>query len=119
MMRTACKYPQLKGAFEIGQGLPERAGYGQLRHSAGQGDRFDLVQYKPEGISLINDSRSYCHSRFCTEHEACRIILPANGKRVHFNLRFYSGNGRADFEHVRAEHKLVARFKMVRVVFHK
>ena len=53
------------------------------------------------------------------EDHAAGILLAADAERVDFDLRNLRSDGRADFQHVRAEHERVRGVEVIGIVLHE
>ena len=117
-MRAAGQNPGGAGRLEIGLAFPHRAGHRQFR----QGwvvDRIDFVHEQAEAIAQINEARIERRACRRVEHQAHRIFLAADAKRMDLQRRLARRDRRADLQHVRAEHQMAAGSQVVGVVLHE
>ena len=82
--------------------------------------RVDAVNQQAIAIAEIDQAGNHCRAGFGVEDQTGRIVFTTNAEVLYVEDRFlFHRDGRAHFQHVRAEHQIVAFLEVVGVILHK
>ena len=119
VMRAAAVNPAGTGRLKIGPALPDRLGNRQLGHRLVGLDDVHFVDEQTEPVADVNQRRVQRRAGGRVENQPRRVGLAADAQRMDLQRRFAVGDGRTDFQHVRAENLLALRIEMIGVILHE
>src|SRR5678816_2467172 len=126
MVCTSCQYPGSTTCFHIRVWFPQDSRHRQLWKIMFWLYSFHFIYQKPETIAHIYNRGIKCGTTLDIKHEANRISFSANTKSMYLarntspaGRQVSVSDRRTYFEHVRTQHHLIARFKMISIIFHK
>ena len=120
MVRATGEDPRFGGGVEIRQRFPQGIRHRQIRQIVRRFHRFNTVHQQAEAIAEIDQAGVDRRARFGGEDQTRRIGLAADAEILHVQRRFFvESDRRAHFQHMRAEHQVVAILKVIGVILHK
>ena len=120
MVRATSKDPRFGSSWQIRLRFPQRIRHRQFRQGVRCFHRVDAVNQQTVTIAEINQAGDNRWAGLGIEDQAGRIVLTTNTEMLNVEDRFlFCGDRRADFQHVGAEHQVIAFLEVIGVVLHK
>ena len=120
MVRATGKDPRFGSGRQIRLRFPQRIRHRQFRQGVRCFHRVDAVNQQTVTIAEINQTGDNGRTGLSVEDQAGRIFFTANTEVLNVEDRFlFCGDRRADFQHVGAEHQVIAFLEVIGVVLHK
>ena len=118
-MRAACVAPCCGSNLEVRLVAVHDPGHRQLRHRLRLLHQLDVRTDDPEMIAQVNQRALDAVSRHTVENQARRVILAADSKRMHLNLRLCRREGSRYLQHVGGKLQLVSRCQIVGIILNE
>ena len=120
MVRATSEDPRFGSSWQIRLRFPQRIRHRQFRQGVRGFHRVDTVNQQTVTIAEINQAGNNRWTDLGIEDQAGRIVLTTNTEMLNVEDRFlFCGDRRADFQHVGAEHQVIAFLEVIGVVLHK
>ena len=120
VVRTTSKDPRFGSSWQIRLRFPQRVRHRQFRQGVRCFHRVDAVNQQTITIAEIDQAGDNRWTGLGIEDQAGRIVLTTNTEMLNVEDRFlFCGDRRADFQHMGAEHQVIAFLEVIGVVLHK
>ena len=120
MVRATSEDPRFGSSWQIRLRFPQRIRHRQFRQGVRGFHRVDTVNQQTVTIAEINQAGNNRWTGLGIEDQAGRIVLTTNTEMLNVEDRFlFYCNRRADFQHMGAEHQVIAFLEVIGVVLHK
>ncbi|MNI57728.1 hypothetical protein D3C73_1128090 [compost metagenome] len=112
--------PGFGSGRQRGLGPPDGARHRQLGQRVRLFHGVHLIDQQAEAIAHVDQAGIDCRAGRSRENQPRRICLATNTERLDIQQRFrLLGDRRADLQHMRADHQIVARLEVIGVILHK
>ena len=120
MVRATSEDPRFGSSWQIRLRFPQRIRHRQFRQGVRCFHCVDAVNQQTVTIAEINQAGDNGWAGLGIEDQAGRIVLTTNTEMLNVEDRFlFYCNRRADFQHMGAEHQVIAFLEVIGVVLHK